>query len=123
MTSRVKTKEVIRVRCPRRAERRMRRTFALTVALALVAALLIPEAADAATSLNQVFDNLRNWAMGLLVTVAVLFLTIAGVRYVASGGNPGEIEKAKSALKASLVGFALASLAPVLVAVLQHIVG
>jgi succinate dehydrogenase/fumarate reductase cytochrome b subunit len=101
----------------------MRRTFALTVALALVAALLIPQVAEAATSLNQVFDNLRNWAMGLLVTVAVLFLTIAGVRYVASGGNPGEIEKAKSALKASLVGFALASLAPVLVAVIQHIVG
>lgn len=101
----------------------MRRTFALTVALALVAALLVPQVADAATSLNQVFDNMRNWAMGLLVTVAVLFLTIAGLRYVTSGGDPGAIEKAKSALKASLAGFALASLAPVLVTVLQHIVG
>jgi hypothetical protein len=101
----------------------MRRTLALTAAVALVAALLVPQVADAATSLNQVFDNMRNWAMGLLVTVAVLFLTIAGLRYVTSGGDPGAIEKAKSALKAALVGFALASLAPVLVTVLQHIVG
>jgi hypothetical protein len=101
----------------------MRRTFALTVALALVAALLAPQVADAATSLNQVFDNMRSWAMGLLVAVAVLFLTIAGLRYVTSGGDPGAVEKAKSALKSALVGFALASLAPVLVTVLQHIVG
>jgi Type IV secretion system pilin len=101
----------------------MRRTLALTVALSLVAALLVPEAANAATTLNQVIENLRNWLIGLLVALAVLFLTIAGVRYVASGGDPGMIEKAKSALKAALAGFALAALAPVLVTVLQHIVG
>jgi hypothetical protein len=101
----------------------MRRTFVLTIALALVAALLVPQVADAATSLSQVFDNMRSWAMGLLVAIAVLFLTIAGLRYVTSGGNPAEVEKAKSALKAALVGFALASLAPVVVSVLQHIVG
>ena len=52
----------------------MRRTFALTVALALVAALLVPEVADAATSLNQVIENLRNWLIGLLVALATLLL-------------------------------------------------
>jgi hypothetical protein len=101
----------------------MRRTLALTVALALVASLLVPEVANAATTLNQVIENLRNWLVGLLVALAVLFLTIAGVRYVASGGDPGMVEKAKGALKAAIAGFALAALAPVLVTVLQHIVG
>jgi succinate dehydrogenase/fumarate reductase cytochrome b subunit len=101
----------------------MRGKLALTVALVLVAALLVPQVADAATSVNQVIENLRNWLIGLLVALAVLFLTIAGVRYVASGGDPGMVEKAKGAFKAALVGFALAALAPVLVTVLQHIVG
>jgi hypothetical protein len=47
----------------------MRRTLALTVALALVAALLLPEVANAATSLNQVIENLRNWLIGLLAAL------------------------------------------------------
>ena len=58
----------------------MRRTLALTVGLALVAALLAPEVANAATSLNQVIDNLRNWLIGLLVALATLLLTVGGVR-------------------------------------------
>lgn len=57
----------------------MRRTLALTVALSLAAALLVPEAANAATTLNQVIENLRNWLIGLLVARAVLFLTITGL--------------------------------------------
>jgi hypothetical protein len=70
-----------------------------------------------------VIGNLRTWLVGILATVATLFLTIGGVRYVISGGNPGEIEKAKSAFKAAAVGYALAVLAPVFMTILQSIVG
>jgi hypothetical protein len=101
----------------------MRRTLALTIALALVAALLVPGVADAATSLNQVIDNLRTWLIGLLVALATLLLTVGGVRYLLAAGDPGALEKAKGTIKAALVGYALAALAPVLVSVLQHIIG
>jgi cytochrome c biogenesis protein CcdA len=101
----------------------MPRRLALAVGIALVAALLVPEAAVAATSLNQVVENLRNWISGLMVAVGVCLLTVAGFRYVISSGDPGQIERAKSAFKAALCGFALAALAPAIIAVLQHIVG
>jgi succinate dehydrogenase/fumarate reductase cytochrome b subunit len=102
----------------------MARRLAVAITAALLAALLVPEVADAAaTSLNQVVDNLRVWLIGLLVGLASLFLTIAGIRYLLSGGNLEQIERAKSALKAALWGYGLAALAPVLVTVLQHVVG
>jgi hypothetical protein len=102
----------------------MRRRLAIAIALTLVAALLLPVPAEAAaTSLNEVVSNLRVWLIGLLVGLASLLLTVAGVRYLLSGGDPSQIERAKTALKAALYGYALAALAPVLVTVLQHIVG
>jgi hypothetical protein len=77
----------------------------------------------AADSLAQVITNLTNWVTGFLVGLATLFLTIGGARYLASDGNPGEVERAKSALKAAATGYALAVLAPILVAALKSIVG
>ncbi len=101
----------------------MPRRLAIAVVIALVAAMLAPEAATAATSLNHVVENLRNWISGLMVAVGICLLTVAGFRYVISSGDPGQIERAKSAFKAALCGFALAALAPAIIAVLQHIVG
>jgi hypothetical protein len=102
----------------------MTRRLAIAIASALLAALLVPQVADAAaTSLNQVVDNLRVWLIGLLVGLASLLLTVAGIRYLISGGDPNQIERAKSALKSALWGYGLAALAPVMVTVLQHIVG
>lgn len=74
-------------------------------------------------SLNQVIDGLRGWLVGLLATLATLFLTIGGVRYLAAGGDPGQVERAKVALRSAAVGYALAALAPVLVSVLRSLVG
>jgi hypothetical protein len=88
--------------------------------LPLAALAAVPLAAD---SLDQVISNLTHWITGFLVGLATLFLTIGGARYLASDGNPGEVERAKSALKSAAVGYALAVLAPVLVAALKSIVG
>jgi hypothetical protein len=101
----------------------MSRKLAAVFCLALIAALLVPQAADAATSLNQVIDNMRTWILGLLVALATLLLTIGGVRYLLAAGDPGAIEKAKGTIKAAIAGYALAALAPVLVTVVGHIVG
>ncbi|MFI7189935.1 pilin [Nocardia nova] len=76
-----------------------------------------------ASSLDQVIDNARNWLIGISSAVATICLTIAGVRYVIASGDPAEVEKSKSALRAACLGYALAMLAPVIVAVLKSIVG
>lgn len=92
-----------------------------TVALLLVAAAP-PAAAASGPSLNDVISNLTNWIVGILAGVATLFLTIGGLRYLTAGGDPGQVEKAKIALKSAAVGYALAILAPLLVSIVTSIV-
>ncbi|MFC7591596.1 pilin [Nonomuraea antimicrobica] len=93
-----------------------------------MAALTVPGVAEAMTnlasaSLDQVITNLRNVVIGLLVGLATLFFTIGGVRYILAGGDPGEVEAAKKTLRYGALGFGVAMLAPVLVEILQRIVG
>ena len=99
--------------------------LAATTWLAIVAVVVIadPASAQTAGNLNAVVDNLRNWVVGLLVALATLFLTIGGIRYMIAGGDPGQIERAKSALRSAAIGYALAALSPVLVEVLRSVVG
>jgi hypothetical protein len=105
-------------------------TEMVAVALLLSAAVSMPAAHAETTqvlalagSIDQVLTNIRNWVMGILAGLATVFLSIGGVRYVMGGGDPGEIEKAKTAFKAAGIGYALAALAPLVVTVLQGIVG
>jgi hypothetical protein len=79
-------------------------------------------AAGTATSLASLISNLTDWLVGLLAGVATLFLTLGGLRYLTAGGDPGQIEKAKTALKSAAVGYALAALAPLLVSILASLV-
>jgi hypothetical protein len=76
-----------------------------------------------AESVEQVLGNIRNWLVGILALLATVFLTIGGARYILGSGDPSEIEKAKSAFRSACVGYALAILAPLVVSVLQGIVG
>jgi hypothetical protein len=76
-----------------------------------------------AQTVEQVLTNIRNWIMGILAGIALVFFTIGGLRYLMAGGNPGEVDKAKDAFKASGIGFGLAALAPIAVEILKTIVG
>jgi len=75
------------------------------------------------TSIAQVISNTTSWVVGILAAVATLFLTIGGLRYLMAGGDPAEVEKAKTALKSAAIGYGLAILAPVIVTVLKSLVG
>ncbi len=117
-------------RVPR--SRRGWRLAAAGLALAVICAVLLaPSTAAAAPvrelalagSVDQVLTNVRNWIMGILAGVATVFLTIGGLRYVMAAGDPGEVAKAKIAFKSASIGYALAALAPLVVTVLQGIVG
>jgi len=74
-------------------------------------------------TLNGVIDSLRTWLVGILATLATLFLTIGGIRYLLAGGDPMQVERAKTALKSAAIGYALAVLAPLLVTILTSVVG
>ena len=95
--------------------------------LAVVVAMVLAPPAFAATgsppSLNSVIGSLQVWLVGILAGLATLFLTIGGIRYLTAGGDPAEVERAKTALKSAAIGYALAALAPLLVSILQSIVG
>lgn len=102
------------------------RTLPLILILGAAAIALAPPALAAtpsAPSLNGVIDALRLWLVGILAALATLFLTIGGIRYLAAGGDPAEVERAKIALKSAAIGYALAALAPLLISILQSVVG
>ena len=88
-------------------------------AVALIAAPP-PLAAD---SVSQVIGNTTLWITGILAGLATLFLTLGGVRYLMAGGDPAEVEKAKTSLRSAAIGYALAVLAPVIVTILKSLVG
>jgi hypothetical protein len=110
------------------SRRNVSRLLLLLTATAAAVAVSVPAyAADTPDkgphSLPTIVDNITTWIVGLLIGVATLFLTIGGLRYLAAGGDPAEVEKAKSALKSALMGYALAVLAPVLLAVVKGWIG
>ncbi|MDH6466049.1 hypothetical protein M2302_006255 [Micromonospora sp. A200] len=112
-----------------RTARLVGRVAAVTGAVLLL--LSVPTAARAdsgvavlaANSLPVVINNLRVWLIGILAALATLFLVLAGVYWATAGGDPAQVDKAKGALKNALVGYGLAILAPVLLQVVQGIVG
>lgn len=75
------------------------------------------------SNVNGVLTNIRNWVMGILAMLATVLVTIGGVRYVLSAGDPGEVEKAKTAFKSAAIGYGLAALAPLVVSILKGFVG
>jgi Type IV secretion system pilin len=71
----------------------------------------------------SILDSLRNALVAVLVTLSVVALTYAGVRYVIAGGDGTGVEKAKGAAKSAVMGLTLALLAPVIVAIVKRIIG
>ena len=77
----------------------------------------------AAATVSQVITNVTVWIVGILAGLATLFLTLGGLRYLMAGGDPAQVEKAKTALRSAAIGYGLAILAPVIVTILKSLVG
>ena len=121
-------------RRPGRAPASRARLTAISTVTALGAAAVLTAAAQpalastaghvlAVASIDQVIANITTWIVGILAGLATLFLTIGGLRYLMAGGDPSEVERAKTALRSAAIGYGLAILAPVIVTVLKSLVG
>jgi hypothetical protein len=113
-------------RRPGRAPAGRGRLAARAAVTALTAAAVLAAAAGpalggtaghvlAVATVGQVISNTTKWIVGILAGLATLFLTIGGLRYLMAGGDPGEVERAKTALRSAAIGYGLAILAPVIV--------
>ena len=102
-------------------------TIAVTAALATAgmahAQDTHPVVLALAQSVDEVLNNVRNWIVGILAGLATVYLTIGGARYTMAGGDPGEVERAREALRSAARGYALAALAPLVVEILKGLVG
>lgn len=56
---------------------------------------------EAVKTLPQVIASVQAWIMGILGAVATLFLVMAGVYWTTAGGDPAQVDKAKTAFRNS----------------------
>jgi amino acid transporter len=67
------------------------------------------------SDLAGMITMISNTILLLVGVVAVLFLIIGGFQYIASGGNPEQVNKAKNTIFYAIIGIIVALLAYVLV--------
>jgi hypothetical protein len=96
---------------------------AVGLAVALLPAPALAQAADPTQTLSAVINRIQTLIIGLAAGLATLFLTWAGTRYMLAGGDPGQMEKAKTALRSAVIGYGVAALAPALFALLRYVLG
>ncbi|RKS06030.1 hypothetical protein DFP74_1651 [Nocardiopsis sp. Huas11] len=86
----------------------------LGAVLALVVIAAAPAWADLgdahffAYQLKDVIRRLTRLGQALAVSVATLFIVVAGLRWMMAGGEPGEIDKAKRGFQSAAIGYGIA---------------
>lgn len=81
-----------------------------------------PADAVEAGRIHTVLDNIISLLQSVLVALAVLLLVVAGIRLL-TAVDPAQASKGKVQILLAFVGFAIAGLAPDLVAILQSVLG
>lgn len=101
-------------------------SFALTAAAAIsLPNPLCPNGAGSSgcvDSLPTLIQNITNYIFGVIGALAVLMFVWAGILFVSSGGNPGQITKARHALIYAVIGAAIALAGTGLVAVIREVI-
>ncbi len=74
-----------------------------------------PFAGTAGGEILPVVRTIINIFLGLVALAAVIYLILAGVRYVASSGETGEQDKAKKAILYAVIGLVVVGLSAAVV--------
>ena len=65
--------------------------------------------------LSNVVMGIINSVLGIISTVALIFIIIGGYNYMTSAGDPGKVKKAKDTLTYAIIGLVVVILAAVIV--------
>lgn len=74
-------------------------------------------------SVGSFFGLILNIAVGVGITISVIYIILAGVRYITSQGDPKSAEQAKQALTYSLVALVLSISVFAIKALIFNIIG
>lgn len=80
----------------------------------------LADALSAGTTMKELLQPLMLTLIGLASLVAVFFLVLGGIQYMASHGHPEKLENAKRVLRNALVGLVMVIAAGTLTAVLSN---
>ncbi len=101
----------------------------LTLFVPLIAAAQNPggiisvEPADKETSIAAIMTTVLNWAFGLLIVLAALFIIWAAFLYLTSGGDSEKTEHATKFIVFAVVAIVVAALARAVVYIVRQLVG
>ena len=83
----------------------------------------IPEAPfEDIGGLMNIISTIGDWVFTGLLTLAAIFLVVAGYFFVTAGGNPENVNKARQMLINALIGVAVGVAAKGLISVIQNII-
>lgn len=74
-------------------------------------------------SFQELFANAANYVFGFIGALAILVFVWAGVLFITSAGNAGQIDKAKKALLYAVIGSAIALAGTGLIELVKSILG
>lgn len=82
----------------------------------------LPGSTSQCVDSNVMVSNLIQWIAGIAGVVAAIFLVVGAWGYMTAAGDPGKLQKAKSAILYSLIGLAIVALAEIITAFVSGLV-
>lgn len=89
----------------------------------LVPGCVTPEGVATLKCIPAVFQNLVTAALLFAGVIAVIFIILAGMKYMSSGGDPKQIEGARHTLYYAIAGLLLILLSFLIINVIGEITG
>lgn len=101
--------------------------FSLIVFLSLTSTasasqLILPNPLDPVGDFPTLLTNIATYIAGIVGTLAVLMYVWAGILYLTSGTNPGNIQKANQGVFYATIGLAIALSGAGLIALVRNII-
>ncbi|OIP97490.1 hypothetical protein AUK40_03190 [Candidatus Wirthbacteria bacterium CG2_30_54_11] len=73
------------------------------------------------SDLRDLINNLLNWMMGFIGIIAVVYLMMAGFKYVTAGGDSKKAQEAKEGITQAIIGIAIAVIGYLLVSLVFEV--
>lgn len=74
-------------------------------------------------SVYDIIENTLGWLLAILGFIAILGFVISGIMYLTSAGDEGQAEKAKNAMKYSIIGVIVALMGWVIIQAVDRLLG